>query len=129
MLPDYGREILSMADVDPDKLICITESTLFSQVYLPEDSLFRSTNINPMNSELYVTKEFKLLVECIKSKLNDTNSPELPTRIFLTRGLLAGAWMRETGEFAIAKIFKKIGYCIIAPERLKVKEQLRIFAN
>jgi len=109
-------ELLSLLGVDLKLLNPIEKATKFKKLYIPDDSFFQK------GRHRYYTEEFKSLLNRIP-KLDGISKYD---KVYFTRTAFSGA---DYGEKDVEKFFKKLGYKIIAPEKLSFKEQLSVLSN
>lgn len=124
-LQDSVIELFRMAGLDLHKAELITQLTRFDEVYIPDSCV-----INNEHGSLW-SLEYKRIIDRIKSNITVTHeilsNPKLK-RIYFTRTQLPQS-TRDIGEWTIEKIFRDLGYAIIAPEKLSLEKQLQLLLN
>ena len=111
----YG-EFMHLLGIEEDRFIDIRRPTRFLKVIIPELSAFPGT---------FYTHEFAVVFDRVIANVNRLTSYESYDKIYLTRRQMAAC--TELGEKEIETVFRKLGYQIIAPEKLTVAEQVYIF--
>ena len=119
-LPNWNKEIFSLAGYSIDDWIHITESTLFDKVIIPDDSMFY------FNEKLFYTAEFAMTIDAIKK--NVKYEGVLPEKVYYTRSAIKDTreWGREKN---IELLFKKKGFVIISPEKYSVQCQIAMMMH
>lgn len=112
--------ILSFLGINVEKLHRIDSLTQFDKLYIPEACFFANTY-----GERFYTKELVDVIDRITSYAHDGPAYE---KVYLTRTKLPGG-LRDLGEKDIEKCFRKLGYKILAPERLSLMEQLSVIKH
>lgn len=122
-ISDNIRQLFRLANIDIDKAIHITELTRFRTISVPDDSV-----VNCEYGALW-SPEYKEIIDTIKTNVSKIPcEPNLPENVYFTRTLLPQS-TRDLGEPIIENVFKKMGYTIVAPERLSVASQIQIVMN
>ena len=121
-LPQHCREIIRLAGIDFSQAQHVTDLTQFDEVIVP-DNCFRASS----NGRLYC-QAYTELIDCIKTNIPSSyKKPE--DKIYFTRSSFSASSMNETGEKDIERVFKKMGYSIIIPERLSIIKQIQLVMN
>ena len=120
-LPQHCLEFIRLAGIDFSKAQHITDLTQFDEVIIP-DNCFRASGLGRMYCQAYTD-----LIDCIKSNIPPTHDSE--EKIYFTRSSFSVSSMNETGEKALERVFRKIGYSIIVPERLSIINQIQLVMN
>lgn len=136
-LPQNAKNLFAKLGLNFDNLIRINSITKFKRIYLPEDCFIRWTN-----KGCWYTSEYKMLIDNIinsttnnKRLLQSENNchhsdhklEERQNRIYFTRTQLNSN--KDYGEERIEKVFKKIGYQIVEPEKLSLDEQINLIRH
>ncbi len=115
-LPAWVYEFFDILGINPENVQLIMEPAVFKKITVPEPSFF-------LYEGFY--KEYEDLITYIKNKIPDKDIG----KIYLTRSKLKYASLKGLGEGYFEDFYKKQGYEIIAPEQLKIIEQLTIWKN
>lgn len=113
--------ILKYLHIPKNNLHRITESTLFSQVYVPERSMIHDRYVTEQYAQIY-ENIWKSIKEC-----NDVSKIKTYDKIYVTRRKLKKH--KEIGEYIFERFFKMNGFEVIAPETLSFEEQVCLFRN
>ena len=113
------KELLELAGVDASSWLEITENTIVHNIVIPDNSL-----ISTKNEGMYYTKEFKETIHLITDSVPTISDYE---KVYFTRTSFKS--IKDFGEEKIEAFFAKMGYRIIAPEKLSVKEQISILKS
>ncbi len=106
-------EVLELLEIYPDRLIEIRKPARFSSVIIPGLSVFPGT---------FYTKEFQTVFDKAIFNANKSYNGEYYQKIYFTRTQMKAC--KELGENRIEDIFRKMGFKVIAPEKLTVTEQI-----
>ena len=115
-VPSHVKTILKKLGIDIDKCERITRVTRFAKVIDPDNSFVHH------DGEKYYTEEYWGTIQRIKN--NVCCHSLFPPKLYFTRSRFKQGWLRDNGEESIEKVFKKLGYAIISPEKLSVDEQI-----
>ena len=122
-LSDNVRSLFYLAGIDIDCAEHITDLRRYHAIYVPDDCV-----VNCEYGALW-SFEYKKIIDTIKRNVAQFPcEPNLPDKVYFTRTLLPQS-TRDVGEPVIEKVFKKLGYTIIAPERLSTIKQIQIVMN
>lgn len=116
----YGNylEFLELLGVNPDHLIEVTEPTQFTKVILPEASCRAGS---------FYTNEYKQIFDTVRDAVQLTTKTY--DKLYFTRLKSKSFRRTELGEKRIAKLFRKNGFEIVAPEHLDLKEQIHLIKS
>ncbi len=118
-------DLFALVGIDILKAELVTELTCFDKVYIPDECI-----VNNEYGALW-SPEYKLLIDRIKNNVSIPQdivaNPKLK-KIYFTRTQLPQS-TRDIGEWTIEKVFKSLGYTIVAPEKLSVLTQLQLLMN
>lgn len=117
-LPQGNWEVFRLADIDISDSRHITELTQFDEVIIPDNSL-RAMDYGRIYCNAYVE-----LLDRIKSKIPDPENS--PSKVYFTRTRFTANSLKDYGEKEIERVFKDLGYTVIAPEEYPVLQQLQI---
>lgn len=126
------QDIWDLADVNYSDFIHIDIATRVKKIYVPEDCFNWGIDAEKVN----YTKEFLPFVENISKKFSaggqyeiSKNFPVWPEKVYFTRLGFHDVMKRDQGEKALVKIYEKLGYSIIYPERLSVVDQIGLVSH
>ena len=126
-------ELIELFGIKKERLIRINKLTQFKKVIIPEPSVIVADDSDKMmwkNKEnyCYYTKEYKQIFEKIKSAIEPLGDEY--KKVFYSRQNFDKAKSRDLGEHKeIQDFFESLGYKIISPEKLSVKEQIGIMKS
>lgn len=128
--PKYVSDLFNLAGLDLNSVKCVDNVTCYDELYIPGDSFFSGKEKEPR----YYTKEYSETINDVKNNVRlsgDNINITLYPKIYLTRtqGKIFSSMLRDLGEKEIEKVFKNLGYKIIAPERHSVCEQIWLLMN
>lgn len=123
-LPTHQRELWRLAGYDCSAWMHITEPTCFDEVAVPENSLTACPDEKRLFDERFV-EEMKHIKRKAIEEMGEGFDVE--RNIYFTRTKLRQS--KDSNEKAIERLFKRIGYTIISPEKLSIKEQIYLWAN
>ena len=118
-MPQYMKELLAMADIDPNKIVIeeITEPTRFKKVIVPDNS------IEIHNGLRYYHQSYVEIVNIIANFVDTHYSRKmLIEKLYFTRTKLSSN--RDKGEEEIEQVFVNLGYKVIAPEQYSLVDQI-----
>lgn len=118
-MTEHFKELVRLADLDPDKFEQIKSPTQFCEVIVPDASFCYSDNAS-------FSKEHVSLIDRIMSKIPNKVANK---KVYFSRTRLESTIWREYGEYKIERIFREKGYCILHPETLSLVEQLMVLKN
>lgn len=119
-LPSWQKEIFSLAGVQCNGWVQVTELTRFKRIYIPMNSL-----VNDKEYRMF-TPQFHDTIERVKSNVA---SLECPIRkIYFTRTGIENCY-RECGEKRVEDVFRKRGFAIYNPEKLSVEQQIALLKD
>lgn len=123
-LPKHQAELWRLAGFDCSDWLQITEATIFDEVIVPENGFVTY----PDESRTY-DERFTKTIETIKSNaIKEAGKSIKPIeRIYFTRTKLKGH--KDFNESQIEKLFRRLEYEIISPERLSIVQQISLWAN
>ena len=117
-LPKQVIEMLALAGYDITQAHHIKDLTQFDEVYVPDNS-FVASDYGRLYCDAYSEA-----VERIKSSIPDGKA--WGEKIYFSRVKFSKGKKREYGEKSVERVFKKMGYTIIAPEDYSIVEQIQI---
>ena len=121
-MPQWFLHILEMATVNKKQFIHLHTTTRYDKIIVPDDSLVCEDN------RILYTEVFRSTIETIKERVRQTDIykqvPEGGSYYFTRTG--CNHIMREMGEPALEKEFKKQGFEIISPEQLPFEHQVSL---
>lgn len=117
-------ELLLSIGINASDIHIIQRPTKFKEIYLP-DSCFKRKMVVDGFKGRYYTKEYLNIIQFITN--NVRKSEVMYDKVYYSRTKLNDH--RDVGENEIEKLFKKIGYKVIYPEKLSLKMQLLILKN
>lgn len=112
------KNFFQLLGISQDRLLEIRKPVRFHMVIVPQLSIFPGT---------FCTKEFLEVFDEAVSRVANSMNGEVYDRLYLTRTQMASC--KELGEKKIEHIFRKLGFQIIAPEKLKIEEQIYLFSH
>ena len=121
-MPKWHCEILKLAGVDFSRIKHVTTTTKYSDIIIPDNSLFWD------NGLLCYCEEFLNVIDSIKDNVHNSSvyKSTLPLDLYFTRTALSYASDREVGEKEIESYFKSKGFSIVSPESLSIEEQISL---
>ena len=118
------RTVFDLAGIQIDNIENIKVLSNFEKVIIPDNSIVATSD-----NTRYFTKEYGDVVRLITSKIPVTKSSG---KLYFTRTSFSGNkfWLkREYGESCIESVFRKMGYKIVAPEKMSVLDTLSLIKN
>lgn len=123
----YTLSVIEKTGINPSDLIEIKEPTLFKNVYIPDSSII----YNPKDETRYYTKEYieiiNRIIDCYNKTYNSDFREKYDKVYFSRRRIFQNG--RDWGEDKIEKVFRKLGYKVMYPEKLSFFEQIHILRN
>lgn len=102
-----------------DQIVFVTQKTKVEFLVEPQDGMIIK------GDSRYYYKEFKETLNVLRDRIPvRTESPE---KVYFTRTLLKRG--KDFGEKLVEDTFRKLGFTIIAPEKLSLEEQLILLRN
>lgn len=126
-------EIFELLGINTKRLVYVDKLTRFKKVYVPEVSAVMlnddDKSLHGSNEQKsYYTKEFIRIIDKIKSQVEPVQNGY--KKVFFSRKDFDKAKSKDFGQIReIETFFEKIGYKIISPETLNVKEQIAILKS
>jgi capsular polysaccharide biosynthesis protein len=120
-LPPYVIDIFKLAGFDITKARHITKVMGFDEVCIPDNS-YVATDYGRM-----YCVEYESAINNIKKSIADNS--KWSEKIYFTRSKYSDGQQRDFGEKAIEKVFKRLGYSIVAPEEYSVVDQIQMVRN
>lgn len=111
------KEFLNLMGVSDERIILVEKPTEFKEVVIPELSC---------EPGRWYTEEYKKIFQYLVDKSEKDSQYE---KVYLTRLKSRGLAKTQMGEQDIMKVFKENGYKIVAPERLSLTEQIKVYAS
>lgn len=123
-LPAHQAELWRLAGFESSTWMHITEPTSFGEVVVPDNSFVARPDEERLFDERFVE-----VINCIKRKAVEemSGSMDIVQNIYFTRTKLRRS--KDTNEKSIERLFRHLGYTIIAPEKLSIKRQIFLWAN
>lgn len=116
-LPKSTLEFFQLAGIDITGSRHITTLTRFDEVVIPDNSL-RAMDYGRIYSEEYI--------KLIDRIINRIPVPQdSPSKVYFTRTKFGVHSLKDNGEKNIERVFREMGYTIIAPEEYPILEQLQ----
>lgn len=126
-LKPHAIRLLQMAGVDVSSIEPIRHDTRFRTIYFPENSLVCQNSSNKNEWIFSYTPEFANTINIIKSRIPQDNEP-VNLKLYFSRTRIANS-SREMGEKSLERVFRKLGYAIVYPEKLSLDEQFRLLTH
>lgn len=121
-LPSHQRELWRLAGFDSSKWILVKEPTRFDEVIVPENSLITYPDETRLFDERFID-----VIQTIKNQaIKEANTKALE-RIYFTRTNLKVK--KDYNEQQIEKLFKRLGYEIVSPEKLSIVNQIFLWST
>ena len=117
-IPKNVADVFQLAGIDITQARHITTLTRFDEVIIP-DNCFRATDLGRIYCNEYID-----LLNRIKSSIPETEDG--PSKVYFTRTKYKAASRKEYGEKSIERVFRRMGYAVVAPEELPVLEQFQL---
>lgn len=123
-LPKHQAELWRLAGFDCSDWLLISEATRFDEVIVPENSFVTY----PDESRIY-DESFTNIIDTIKSNaIKEAGKSVKPAeKIYFTRTKLKGH--KDFNERQIERLFRRLGYEIVSPERLSIVQQISLWAS
>lgn len=123
----YTLKVIEKTGINPKNLIEIKEPTQFKNVYIPDSSII----YNPKDETRYYTNEYteiiNRIIDCYNKTYNSDFRKKYDKVYFSRRRIFQNG--RDWGEDKIEKVFRKLGYKVMYPEKLSFFEQIHILRN
>jgi hypothetical protein len=113
LIQDFHRYLAGLLDIPIDRMAVLRSQTVFDEIVVPEQLWANNVHVNAHMRELY---------ERIRSRRVARGSRG---RIFLSRAPSA----RLGNPLVVEEIFASFGFRVIYPERVKIEDQLSLYAN
>lgn len=123
-LPAHQAELWRLAGFDNSEWMHVKVPTMFDEVIVPENSFVAYPDEKRLFDERFVE-----IIKCIRNKAIEEIGGRMSVvdSIYFTRTKLKNN--KDTNEKEIERLFKHLGYAIIPPEKLSVKEQIFLWSN
>jgi len=123
-LPAHQAELWRLAGFDSSKWMHVTEPKRFDEVIVPENSFVAYPDEKRLFDDRFVG-----IIKCIRNKAIEEIGENISSidKIYFTRTKLKHN--KDTNEKQIERLFKRLGYTIISPEKLSIKEQIFLWTN
>lgn len=118
----HQREIWRLAGLDSSDWLHITEPTCFDEVIVPENSFVAY----PDETRLFDDRFLDIINTIKANALAETTMPA-KEKIYFTRTQLKNH--KDANEREIERLFIRLGYEIVAPERLSIVQQISLWAQ
>lgn len=112
------RDFFRLLGISSDRLIEIRKPTRFHTVIIPQMSVFPG---------IFCSKEFLNVFDKAINNVTKAMTGDVYDKIYLTRTQMTSC--KELGEREIENIFRKLGFKIVAPEKLMIEEQIYLFSH
>ncbi|MCM1297030.1 MAG: glycosyltransferase family 61 protein [Muribaculaceae bacterium] len=112
------REFLELLGIRPERLIDIRKTTRFRRVIIPQLSIFPGT---------FCTRECLAVFERAAAAAERAWKGVSHEKIYFTRTQMPNC--KELGEREVEKVFRRLGYTVIAPEQLPAAEQIALLSR
>ena len=112
--------MLKILEIDIEKLIPIVKPTKFSQIILPDDSVFPDENTD----QRFFTQEYRETIEQLRDFAQKNFTPLEQKKFYFFRGS-----QYSIGEERVANYFQSKGYQIVAGHNMTFEEQLNVMTN
>lgn len=113
LVRDFHRYLAGLLDLPIDRMAVLRSQTVFDEIVVPEQLWAYNVHVNTHMREVF---------ERIRGRHTGTASTG---RIFLSR---APSW-RLGNPLAVEEVFASFGFRVIHPERVKIADQLSLYAN
>lgn len=120
-LPQNFIDLLQAYGVDTIQIKRIKEPTKYSNIYIPDNSLYR------VGEKIFYTKEFNETKNIILNNI-PRSSIRIYDKIYFSRTRLKNG-KQDFGEKRIEDVFRYLGYKIFYPEQLTLAEQITLLQN
>ncbi|MBQ0058251.1 MAG: glycosyltransferase family 61 protein [Bacteroidales bacterium] len=124
-LASYSIRFFELAGFDLLSWHHVTHITRCKSCIIPDDSF----GCEDIYKGGFYTKEFGDIIATIKNNVTKTAGALYPEKIYFTRSKIPNNQWREMGEECIEKVFAKMGYSIISPEKLELETQLNLLMH
>lgn len=114
--PKHVVEMFELMGIDINKCHCITKATRFKAIIVPDNSFIHH------DGKKYYTEEYKFTIQAIAQNVPVDHSSL--DKIYFSRSKIHQGWQRDQGEESIERVFRKMGFSIIYPETLSIREQI-----
>lgn len=118
-IPDNFYQMLELIGIERQRLRRISKPTRFNSVVVPDQCFFYDPE---HDFELRCTKEYYNLIDRLTSKIEPKKGYE---KVFFTTSSFAGR-AGNYGVYEIDKVFEKLGYAIISPEKMNFVEMVSL---
>ena len=128
-LRPYALQLYMLAGVDLSQMTPVQKTTRFRRVIVPDNSLMGA--VSKFGQWKYTfTSEYVAVLETIRQQLAKTEIAEGETyrKIYLTRTGL-DTQGREYGENEIERVFRRLGFQVIAPEKYTLEQQYYLLSH
>lgn len=124
VLPDYYKFFFQALGIDLNSIFFINRNYSFQEIIVPDLCW------SYIKGEIKYSKEYAIIINKIinYSERNNNSNITFPSRIYLTRTNFS-VWTREVGERSIEKLFQKVGYSIISPEKESIEAQIQLIRH
>ena len=126
-------EVFELLGIKKERLIRVKKLTRFKKVIIPEQSVIVADDTDKAmwgkkNNYCYYTKDYVKIFEKLKSNVQPLG--EEYQKVFYSRQNFDKAKGRDLGEHnEVQSFFEKIGYKLVSPEKLSVREQIGIMKS
>lgn len=113
LVRDFHRYLAGILDVPIDRMEVLRSQTVFDEIVVPEQLWANNLQVNAAMRDIY-------------GRIRDRHAGKKPAgRVFLSR---APSW-RLANPLAVEEIFAGFGFRALYPERMKIADQLSLYAN
>jgi capsular polysaccharide biosynthesis protein len=117
-VPSFRTSFLRAAGIDSGRLVAATEPCIFEQVIVPLPSLVHDGGGHAVHRELTLR---------VAEALVPPGSATSERPVYLTRSRLERARRRAAAETELERALRRDGFLIVAPERLSLRHQIRLW--
>lgn len=135
LLPDnddlrpYAVHLYNIVGIDIDSLIPISRPTQFKEVIIPDNSIVCSKSDSNQWKFLY-SAEYESIISSMIRTLEKNENRDFQTfeKVYFTRTNI-NTKGREYGEKTLERVFRRLGFEIVAPEKYSLEEQFFILSH
>lgn len=125
-------DVWGLAEIPFHRFVHIDKPLYANTIYDPMDCFNYGIDADKVN----YTKEYLQFVEKVRQKfysggIYDKNDsfPIWPQKIYFSRTGFNDVMKRDYGEKDLVRVFRKLGYTIVCPEKMSVVEQIGLVAH
>ena len=117
----YHKVWFDVAGFTEDRYEVITQATQFKKVIVPDQTFFALSAV--------AHPEWLAYFDLIRKKVSEIQQKSDIQKVYLTRTQCNDKTTQEINEAYYEAFYEKLGYTIIAPEKLPLTEQINIIMN